>query len=257
MGAQPTSVLVNATVPLMSEAMMEQELRELLEGVQSVLGEQEIPLVGGHTAEGAELALSLTVTGELTRDDALSKTTGQTGDALILTKGLGTGCVLAAAMRGSCNTATWHGCLQALDASNREAAAIARDHNASACTDVTGFGFAGHLIEMLGGDTRALGAEINLSAVPVLDGALDVLKQGVKSSLHDSNASALEAFVVAPDLAGDARLQMLADPQTAGGLLVALPAKEVKRCLAALHAAGYAQAALVGSLVDGACTVAE
>jgi len=94
MGAQPTSVLVNATVPLMSEAMMEHELRELLGGVQSVLGEQEIPLVGGHTAEGAELALSLTVTGELTKEDALTKTAGQAGDALILTKGLGTGCVL-------------------------------------------------------------------------------------------------------------------------------------------------------------------
>jgi len=132
-----------------------------------------------------------------------------------------------------------------------------RDHEASACTDVTGFGLAGHLFEMLGGDARELGVEISLSAVPVLDGALDVLKQGLKSSLHDANARALEAFVVAPELAGDARLQLLADPQTAGGLLVALPAGKAKRCLAALHKAGYAQAAIVGSLIEGACSVAE
>jgi len=257
MGARPTSVLVNATVPLMSEAMMEQELRELLEGVQSVLGDQQIPLVGGHSAEGAELAVSLTVAGELAKAPALSKTTGLAGDALILTKGLGTGCVLAAAMRGECDTETWRGCLEALDSSNRDAAAIASEHSASACTDVTGFGFAGHLFEMLGGDTRELGVQVNLSRVPALDGALEVLKQGVKSSLHEANARALEVFEVAPALVDDARLQLLADPQTGGGLLVALPAENAASCVTALKNAGYAQAAVVGQLVEGACSVAE
>ena len=257
MGAQPSSVLVNATVPLMSEAMMEQELRMLLEGVQSVLGDQQIPLVGGHTAEGAELAVSLTVTGELTEPDALSKTTGQSGDLLILTKGLGTGCVLAAAMRGECSTDTWLGCLEALDSSNRDAAAIAIKYEASACTDVTGFGFAGHLFEMLGGETRELGVQISLSAMPVLDGALDVLNQGLKSSLHEANARALEAFKLAPALVDDARLQLLADPQTTGGLLIALPAENADSCLMALKNAGYSQAALVGTLVEGECSVVE
>ena len=255
MGARPTSVMVNATVPLMSEAMMEHELRELLEGVQSVLGDQQIPLVGGHTAEGAELAVSLTVTGELTEVSALAKTTGQAGDVLILTKGLGTGCVLAAAMRGECSADTWLGCLDALDSSNRDAAAMASKHGATACTDVTGFGFAGHLVEMLGGETRDLGVEISLSSVPTLDGALEVLEAGVISSLHEANAQALEAFEVAPELVGDARLQILADPQTAGGLLVALPAEKAEHCVAALKKVGYEQAAVVGRLVEGACSV--
>ena len=257
MGARPTSVLLNATVPLMSEAMMEHELRELLTGVQSVLVEQGIPLVGGHTAEGAELAVSLTIAGELANKQALSKTTGEVGEALILTKGLGTGCILAAAMRGDCATATWLDCLESLNTSNREAAALVREHGASACTDVTGFGFAGHLVEMLGDGSQELGAQINLGAVPKLKGALEVLNQGIKSSLHEANAQALDAFEIAPELSRDPRLQLLADPQTAGGLLVALPEANAARCVAALHEAGYRQAAVVGSLVEGACSVVD
>jgi len=218
-----------------------------LTGVQSVLVEQGIPLVGGHTAEGAELAVSLTVAGELANKQALSKTTGEVGEALILTKGLGTGCILAAAMRGDC----------ALNTSNREAAALVREHGASACTDVTGFGFAGHLVEMLGGGSQELGAQINLGAVPKLEGALEVLNQGIKSSLHEANAQALDAFVIAPELSRDPGLQLLADPQTAGGLLVALPEANAERCVAALHEAGYRQAAVVGSLVEGACSVVD
>ena len=236
---------------------MEHELRELLTGVQSVLVEQGIPLVGGHTAEGAELAVSLTIAGELANKQALSKTTGEVGEALILTKGLGTGCILAAAMRGDCATATWLDCLESLNTSNREAAALVREHGASACTDVTGFGFAGHLVEMLGGETRDHGVEISLSRVPTLDGALEVLEAGVISSLHEANAQALEAFEVAPELVGDARLQMLADPQTAGGLLVALPAEKAELCVAALKKVGYEQAAVVGRLVEGACSVVD
>ncbi len=252
MGATPTSVLVSATVPLMSDAMMEAELRDLLLGVQSVLTEEQIPLVGGHSAEGAELAISITVTGKLSGNSPLLKQMGETGDALVLTKGLGSGCVLAAAMRGDCAAETWLNCLSALDTSNRAAARIVRDHQARACTDVTGFGLAGHLLEMLDLDAGRLGAELYLDCIPELAGALAVIQNGVTSSLHSANAIALAAFDIDGALAGSARLQLLADPQTSGGLLAAVPPQQAAQCVAALQAAGYTQAAVIGRLVKGA-----
>ena len=257
MGAQPSAVLVNATLPLMSERMMEDELFDLLTGIQSVLQEERIPLVGGHTAEGLELSVHLTVTGDLDDQEALKKTTAQPGDVLLLTKGLGSGCVLAASMRGECAASTLATTLSALDSSNRHAAEIARAHGASACTDVTGFGFAGHLVEMLESGDEAqtvLGAHIQLDQVPVLDGALDVLENGIVSSLHQANCQALAAFEVLDD-PQSLKLQLLADPQTCGGLLLAIPADQAQQCLGALHEAGYDQAARVGTLIEGASRI--
>ena len=229
----------------------------MLTGIQSVLQEERIPLVGGHTAEGLELSVHLTVTGDLDDQEALKKTTAQPGDVLLLTKGLGSGCVLAASMRGECAASTLATTLSALDSSNRHAAEIARTHGASACTDVTGFGFAGHLVEMLesGDDAQTvLGAHIQLDQVPVLDGALDVLENGIVSSLHQANCQALAAFEVLDD-PQSLKLQLLADPQTCGGLLLAIPADQAQQCLGALHEAGYDQAARVGTLIEGASRI--
>ena len=253
MGAEPSAVLVNATLPLMSERMMEDELFDLLTGIQCVLQEEGIPLVGGHTAEGLELSVHLTVSGDLKDKDALKKTTAQQGDVLLLSKGLGSGCVLAASMRGECAADTLAKTLSALDTSNRQAATIARAYGASACTDVTGFGLAGHLVEMLEhreAGQNVLGAHIDLNNVPVLDGALEVLENGIVSSLHQANCQALAAF----ELQGNPnspKLQLLADPQTCGGLLMAIPADQAQQCLSALYASGYDQAAQVGTLIEG------
>ena len=255
MGATPSAVLLSATLPLMSEAMMEAELRDLLAGVQSVLREENVPLVGGHTAEGAELSVNVTVTGTLGEAAPLGKVAGKVGDVLVLTKGLGSGCILAAAMRGDCETKIWRNCLAALDTSNRSAAKIIRSHEASACTDVTGFGFAGHLFEMLGGESSELGAQVHLNQVPELLGAKSVLERGITSSLQSANATALAAFEIAPELAGSAGVALLADPQTAGGLLAAIPAEHASRCVESLRHAGYTQAAAVGKLTDGASRV--
>jgi len=248
MGAQPTAALLNATIPLMTEAMMEAELRDLLTGVLEVLREDNVPLVGGHSAEGVELSVALTITGSLGTEVVLAKTGGQPGDVLLLTQPLGTGCLLAAAQRGDCDAEHWQGCLRALDVSNKAAAQIIRSFGASACTDVTGFGLVGHLQEMLADTQGRLGATLRLSQIPLLPGAAAVIEAGVTSSLHSANARAFDHFEVPGDLALSGHCQVLADPQTAGGLLASLPAQAAEECVHQLRAAGYADAAIIGEL---------
>ena len=259
MGATPTSVLLNAVVPLMSEAMMEQELRDLLRGVLHVLREANVPLVGGHSAEGLELQVSLAVTGQLEGEQsALTKTAGSVGDAIVLTKGLGTGALLAAAMRGEIDASDWHACLRALDCSNRNAARILRAHQATACTDVTGFGLVGHLAEMLGADSEgepSLGARIRLQNVPLLPGAVAAVEAGIVSTLQVANERAFDHYELSGDVARTVPFRLLADPQTAGGLLATLPAERAEDCVVELQRAGYPQAAVIGELHAGSSRI--
>ena len=250
MGAEPTAALLNATIPLMSEAMMEAELRDLLRGVLDVLREDGVPLVGGHSAEGLELSVALTVSGSLGDEVVLGKTSGEVGDQLILTQPLGTGCLLAAAMRGECAADDWQGCLRALDVSNKAAARIVRKHGAKGCTDVTGFGLVGHLQEMLGQGEEAPGARLNLAAVPFLPGAVEVIAAGVTSTLHEANARAFVGFEVLGTIASTPQFQLLADPQTAGGLLATVPVEAAEACVRELRVAGYESAAVIGELTN-------
>ncbi len=255
MGAQPTAALLNATIPLMSEPMMEAELRDLLSGVLDVLREDNVPLVGGHSAEGLELSVALTISGTLGDDVALRKTAGEAGDLLVLTQPLGTGSLLAAAMRGECDASDWQACLGALDVSNKKAAEIVRRYGANGCTDVTGFGLIGHLQEMLGQGPEALGAQLTLSAIPLLSGAAQVVAAGITSSLHEANARAFAGFEVRGAIASSAEFQLLADPQTAGGLLATVPPNQAQACVQELQAAGYSSAVVIGELTESASLI--
>ncbi len=243
MGAKPASALALVTVPLMSQNMMEEELYQLLSGAVDVLNEASAPLVGGHSAEGAELSMALTVTG-VPGPSTLTKGGGQPGDKLVLTKALGTGVVLAAAMRGLHEPGAVSACLNSMDASNRIALGILQDHDVSALTDVTGFGLIGHLGEML--RASGCGVDLGLEAIPLLPGALSLAAGGVRSSLASANASALADFHLAPGLSPE-RLALLSDPQTSGGLLACIDPNRAQACLEALIGAGLS-AAIVGEL---------
>jgi selenide,water dikinase len=174
------------------------------------------------------------------------------GDQLVLSKALGTGVLLAADLRGLARGAWLKGVIASMLRPNAAALRAARDGGAQACTDVSGFGLAGHLAELL----RASGvsARLRLEALPALPGALALLAGGLRSSLHEQNAGS--ALLSAPELAGDPALELLFDPQTSGGLLFSLPASRSADTLRALHAAGDAAAALIGEVLaprsDGA-----
>jgi len=248
MGAQPSAALINVTIPLMREVMMEDELRQVMEGVSAALAAADLPLVGGHSAEGAELSLAVTLVGDVrtAQDQLLLKTAGQDGDVILLTKALGTGTLLASAMRGACRGADYAACLAAMEQSNRAAIEILLKYKVHAATDVTGFGLLGHLLEMLA--DQDLVAHLSLQTIPVLPGALQAARAGFLSSLHTANQRVLSAVNANPNVQLGAPWPLLVDPQTAGGLLATLPAVHAENCLAALREAGYAEAAIIGAL---------
>ncbi|MFM9841333.1 MAG: selenide, water dikinase SelD [Dongiaceae bacterium] len=244
MGAAPQTALAIVTMPHGAEAKVEADLYQLLAGAAETLKEAGAAIIGGHTGEGAELAFGLTVNGTAVPERLWRKSGLEAGDALILTKPLGTGALFAADMRGKARGAWIDGALQSMLCSNRSAAETLQRHGARACTDVTGFGLAGHLLEMLRA-SRA-NAELSLQSLPVLDGALDLLVQGIASTLAPQNLADAASVDSGAVTAGDPLMALLYDPQTAGGLLAGLPADRVEGCLAELRANGALPAAIIG-----------
>jgi selenide,water dikinase len=238
MGAEPRVALAIAALPPAAEAVQEADLIAMLRGGQLVLEAAGARLVGGHTAEASEAMLGFAVTGEVARP--LLRAGLRPGDVLVLTKPLGTGTLLAAAMQGAGRAAWVEAALAAMQQSPFPASRILRAHGAAACADVTGFGLLGHLLEML--RASAVGAVLDPDAVPALAGADAMLADGHRSTLDPGNRAA-----ALPCLRGDvapARLSLLLDPQTAGGLLAGVPAGQAEACVAALRAEGYLAAAI-------------
>lgn len=244
MGAEAQSALAIATVPYGREHIVEQTLAEVMSGALDTLAPTGAVLAGGHSSEGAELAFGLTVNGLIAKDALLRKGGMHPGDALILTKPIGTGTLFAADMRGKAKGRWVDGAIQSMLVSNQAAAACLYRRGATACTDVTGFGLLGHLVEM----TRASDVDVRLEleTVPVLDGAEQTVAAGILSSLQPQNVR-LRRAVRDPDaLSAHPRYPLLFDPQTAGGLLAAVPSAQAADCLAELHDLGYPHAVIIG-----------
>jgi selenide,water dikinase len=192
-------------------------------------------LVGGHSAEAAEMGLGFAVTGRAPTAAKLLRKGGlAAGDRLILTKPLGTGIILAADGRALAPARAVAAAIAAMLESSAAAARCLVAHGAAAATDVTGFGLLGHLLEML--IPAGLDAVIDPDAVPVLDGARELLEQGIESSLAADNRAALAAL----DAAGGWHplAPLLVDPQTAGGLLAGIAPERASPCLDALCRVG-------------------
>jgi selenide,water dikinase len=244
MGGEPQSALAIATVPYGRESKVEADLSSMLAGANEVLRAAGCALVGGHTSEGAELALGFAVSGLVARAAVLRKSGLRPGDALILTKPIGTGTLLAAHMRGKAKARWVMAAMAHMIRSNGPAAVILRRHGAHAATDITGFGLLGHLIEMV----RASDVDVTLAIerMPLLDGALECVERGIFSSLQPQNARLRRAIRNPETATAHAKYFLLFDPQTAGGLLAALPLAQAEPCVSALVAAGYADASVIG-----------
>jgi selenide,water dikinase len=244
MGAEPQSALAIATVPYGRERVVEESLYELLAGALATLEPTGAVLAGGHSSEGAELAFGLTVNGLVDPDRAWRKGGLRAGDALVLTKPIGTGTIFAADMRQRAKGRWVDAAIASMVLSSQAAAECLRRHGASACTDVTGFGLLGHLVEM----TRASGvdATLQIEAVPLLDGATETVAAGILSSLQPQNLRLRRAVRDLERVGKHPRYPLLFDPQTAGGLLAGVPAQSAAACVAELRALGYAAAAIIG-----------
>lgn len=245
MGADPQAALAQITVPRASTVMQSRILSEIVQGASPVLAQTGADLVGGHTMQGDAMTVGFTLTGLATRYRL--KSGARAGDVLILTRALGTGVILAAEMR---YLRLAEGLLgevvaQALASMQRPALGLAElAQEAAALTDITGFGLAGHLWEMLA--ASGLSAELDLAALPVLPGAKMLAAGGVRTHLAAANRAAVPV-----PLSDTALGVLLADPQTSGGFLAAVPPERAAKVLAGLHAAGEGDARIIGRLRAG------
>ncbi len=251
MGGLPETALAIATLPPARPAIVEADLFHMLKGGTDVLEAAGAVLVGGHSAEGAELALGFAVTGRTRAGRLMRKGGLKPGDCLLLTKPLGTGVILAAEMRGLAAARDVSAAIEAMLQPAAAASACLASHGATACTDVTGFGLLGHLMEMLtasGAAESTVGARLDPEAIPALDGALALFAGGLTSSLHNANRSALAALAPGAAAHDPALAALLVDPQTAGGLLAGLSAERAALCLDELRRLGY-RATAIGVVV--------
>jgi selenide, water dikinase len=249
MGGQAQSATAVCTVPPGMDAKVEDVLFQMMTGALEVLNEADCSLVGGHTGEGKELALGFAINGLIEdKPEAILRKSGmKPGDVLILTKPIGTGTLFAAHARLAAKGRWIDAALQSMVISNRIGAQILREHGGTACTDLTGFGLLGHLVEM----TRPSGvdAEIQLSALPLLDGAQACVEAGITSSLQSANVRLRRALRNQEEFVKHPRYPLIFDPQTAGGLLASVPADRVDACIAALKAQGYPHTCKIGRVL--------
>jgi len=169
------------------------------------------------------------------------------GDAVVLTKPLGTGTLFAADMRHKAKGRWITAALESMVQSNRQGAQCLIEHDTNACTDVTGFGLLGHLVEMV--RASEVDVELNLSAIPMLDGAEETVKDGIVSSLQPQNVRLRRAIFNLDDAAKDPRYPLIFDPQTSGGLLASVPTDKVTACVTALKELGYDRTAIIGKVL--------
>lgn len=243
-GAQPHSALMTAVIPYAGGALQERDLRELLRGVVEELDRAGGVLIGGHTIEGPDLAVGLTVNGTAEITALMRKGGLREGDALILTKRLGTGALFAADMLGDARGVDIEAAIGSMLISNARAAASARASGATACTDITGFGLGGHLIEML--RASGLDAEIALSAIPVLSGTLAAFARGTRSTLAPENVTMVGTV---DRRESSPHYDLLFDPQTSGGLLIGIPADRADTLVDRLRVSDTPDAVVVGRVV--------
>ncbi|HET6880218.1 MAG TPA: selenide, water dikinase SelD [Pirellulales bacterium] len=248
LGGRPTAALAMATIPPGAARQQEQLLFELLSGGLHEFRQAGATLAGGHTIEGDQLTVGYTLLADSGRQGLRLKSGLRADDKLVLTKPLGSGILLAAHMRAECQANWMQSLLAVLLASNRLAAELAEEFDVGGMTDVTGFGLAGHLLEML----RASGvaAKIDLRALPLLPGVEELVDHGVESTLAPANR-AVEAEMERPiSAAAAAAYAALFDPQTSGGLLLSMRETDVDAYTTRLSERSDVSCAVIGEIVE-------
>ena len=245
MGAAPQAATATIILPRMSSTLQRRTLAEIMAVATGVMTDAGAAIVGGHTSLGDEMTLGFTVTG-LCHRDPITLAGAKDGDAIILTKPLGSGVILAGAMQGLTKGADIAACFAAMCQGQGAASAILRD--AHAMTDVTGFGLAGHLLGIC--EASGVRADLDLAAIPLMQGAEKLARLGVRSTIWADNKASVGA-IPAPD---GPRTDLLFDPQTAGGLLAAVNPAQAQAVLAAVLAAGY-PAAIIGTFRNGSAAI--
>ncbi|HTX71645.1 MAG TPA: selenide, water dikinase SelD [Rectinemataceae bacterium] len=246
MGGRAISALALLSYPV--EKLKLDSIRAMMEGGLDALIEAGCALVGGHSIDDLEPKLGYAVTGLVHPERFWRNDSAGPGCGLILTKPIGTGLVNTALRGGVATAASLKAAEESMRTLNRRASELLRSFAVAACTDITGFGLAGHACEMAAGEP-GVGLRISLSAVPKLCDIERYAAMGLVPEGTWRNRSGRARFVDGLDAIDPVSVDILFDPQTSGGLLAALPRDEVKPALAALRDAGI-PAALIGETVD-------
>lgn len=241
MGATPQAATATVILPPMSPNLQARTMAEIMQAASEVFRAAGAEIVGGHSTTGAELTLGFTVTG-LCDGTPITHADAQAGDALILTRPIGSGTILAAEMQGRADGRHVAALLARMAKPQGDAARVLRQ--AHAMTDVTGFGLAGHLLAICRASN--LRADLTLDAIPLYDGAAKLADAGIRSTAYPDSLAAAPVTG-----ARGACGLLLHDPQTAGGLLAAVAPDQANALVTELREAGH-EAAVVGTLSKGA-----
>ncbi len=219
-------------------------LKEMLFGAKSKLDECGGVLVGGHTIETSEMLYGLSVTGIIHPNHIYKNSTARVGDVIVLTKPLGLGVLTTALKADMIDESLIKYITSLLAQLNYKASKIMKDFDVSACTDVTGFGFLGHLHEMVRDDISFI---VKRDEVPIIEGALDMADMGIIPTGTYNNKSYLNDKV--NFLSEDKKDILLFDAQTSGGLLIAVSQKDANKLVNVLKESGYERSSIIAEVV--------
>jgi selenide,water dikinase len=245
MGATPITAMNIVTFP--SDTMTFDVLREILKGGLDKTREAHCPLVGGHTVKAPELKYGLSVTGTVHPDRVWTNTGARAGDAAILTKPLGTGIISTALKGNAAHVETAAAAASSMATLNRVPSEVAAGFDVHACTDITGFGLAGHVAEMLSG--TGLGIELDAAALPVFPNVEVYCDMGLLPGGLARNRNHVSCRLEIGEGISMHIADVVCDPQTSGGLLFAVPSEIAPALVAALEDRGVSPA-IVGRFVE-------
>jgi selenide, water dikinase len=247
MGGRPVTALNIVCFP--RDTMDFSILRKVLEGGLEKMHEADVILLGGHTVDDPELKYGLSVTGTIHPDKVVHNNTAKPGDVLILTKLLGTGIISTAIKRGAASKSSIEKVTGSMATLNRAASEAMLEVGVNACKDITGFGLLGHACEMI--DKTDVGMVIRSADVPYFEDAEEYIEMGMVPGGLNRNRDFRQGQVdVTP--AVPAFLQdIMWDPQTSGGLLIAVPKAKSSRLIKLLRSKGVSTAAVIGEIVTG------
>ena len=242
MGGKPLSCLNIAGFP--ADKLDSEILTGIISGALQKITEAGAVLLGGHTTDNDEPIFGLTVTGMVHPENIWRNSGAQPGDQLILTKALGSGVLFNANLKNLVSAKALGECLDSLIVLNKTAAEVFANFEIHAATDITGFGFAGHALEMLSGPD--LSFNITLDAIPIMNEAREMYKRGVTTGVNQTNRTLVENNWNFAEGIPVTQQELMLDPQTSGGLLVAVPEAQTSSILKALHNAGVTSSAQIG-----------
>ncbi len=245
MGAKPLFALNLVGFP--SNRLPIEVLDQILKGAQAVAEQAEISILGGHTVDDTEPKFGMAVSGVVHPKKIIHNYGAKPGDVLILTKPIGTGILSTAQKRGLLEIRHRDELVQAMATLNREAAEAMQQTGVHACTDVTGFGLLGHLLEML--KASGCSAELEFSQIPFLNGAVDLAATGIIPGGTKDNFSYTEPFVLYDKTLSESQKLILNDAQTSGGLLIAVSAEKAEKLTGLLREKKAPARALIGRVV--------